>query len=201
MVVEVILTRQIEQAIKQARKIDEIPEDLIERLSHYGEDEDNDRDKKIQRVIEFKLVREVWLYLKKNQTKSDKTSRIYLHELLEGSELYVEPPKPPEKSPELVARLKRLKAEQERLQYDKMVSNLGPKWADTTESLATEVKSTSKQLSSVVNFLCTVGATFVFGFVASQYAFPNLALRVIIGIVLACFVAVAEIYFMARTEI
>jgi hypothetical protein len=30
-------------------------------------------------------------------------------------------------NPELVARLKKLKAQQERLQYDRMVSNIGPK--------------------------------------------------------------------------
>ncbi|XP_066019312.1 transmembrane protein 199-like isoform X1 [Pocillopora verrucosa] len=64
-----------------------------------------------------------------------------------------------------------------------------------------EVRSVGKQLSSIINFLLSIIATFTFGYIASQYAFPSIAVRVIIGVLLAFIVAIAELYFMARVEI
>jgi len=63
------------------------------------------------------------------------------------------------------------------------------------------VRSGRKQLASIVNFLLSVVATFAFGYVASQYAFPSEAVRVLIGLSMAFAVAIAELYFMARVEI
>ncbi|XP_022789207.1 transmembrane protein 199-like isoform X3 [Stylophora pistillata] len=132
----------------------------------------------------------------------DLSSNMYLHELLCGSEIYVEQLKLPEKSPELIARLKKLKAKQEKVEYDRMVSNINQKWHQTDGmQFGQEVRSGGKQLSSIVNFLLSIIATFTFGYVASQYAFPSIAVRVIIGVLLAFIVAVAELYFMARVEI
>ena len=37
------------------------------------------------------------------------------------------------------------------------------------------VRSGSKQLATIINFLLSIAATFAFGFIASQYAFPTLA--------------------------
>ena len=37
------------------------------------------------------------------------------------------------------------------------------------------VRSGSKQLASIINFLLSVVGTFVFGYIASQYAFPSVA--------------------------
>ncbi|KXJ26850.1 transmembrane protein 199 [Exaiptasia diaphana] len=199
MVVNVLLTRRIQKAIVDVQESGETPKELSDRLSEYcSKDLDGNKDKEAS--IEFSLVREVWQLLKKNSFRSGEDKLIYLHELLEGSEVYVSPPKPPERNPELVARLKKLQAQQDRLKYDAMVSNLGPKY-DAAKELGTEVRTTSKQLSSIFNFLVSIAAAFVFGFIASQYAFPNLGMRVIIGIIMACVVAIADIYFMARTEI
>jgi len=99
-----------------------------------------------------------------------------LHELLTGSEVYVEPLRLPEKSPELLARLKKLKAEQDKAEYDRMVSNVDRKWNQSDGmQLGEEVRSGSKQLATIINFLLSIAATFAFGFIASQYAFPSLA--------------------------
>lgn len=38
------------------------------------------------------------------------------------------------------------------------------------------VRSGSKQLASILNFLLSVVGTFVFGYIASQYAFPSVAM-------------------------
>ena len=50
---------------------------------------------------------------------------MYLHELMKGSsvELPTPPPDPP-RNPELEARIQRLRKEQERKEYDKMVHNV-----------------------------------------------------------------------------
>ncbi|KAK3742738.1 hypothetical protein QZH41_018949 [Actinostola sp. cb2023] len=194
MVVNVSLTRKIQKAIFDVKNLNETPQKLLDRLSEYSftDDDTNEEKNEEEASIEFSVVREVWQVLKKNSLESGSNcSPVYLHELLEGSELYVPPPKPPEKSPELVARLKKLRTQYERVQYNAMVANISPK----------VLRATSKQLSSIVSFLISIIAAFMFGFVASQYGFPSLAMRVIMGIIIACVVAIAEIYFMARTEI
>ena len=38
------------------------------------------------------------------------------------------------------------------------------------------VRSTSRQMSSVMNFILSVGGTFVFGYMCSQYAFAYVGL-------------------------
>ncbi|XP_073232757.1 transmembrane protein 199-like [Porites lutea] len=200
--VHVVLTKHIQDAILEAIRRNSVPQDLEKQLSKYTKDftEAKELDKREKKVaIPFKLVKQLWECLRGN---TDKDSKLYLHELLAGSEVYVEPLKLPERSPELIARLKKLKAEQERAEYDRMVSNVDRKWHQSNGmQLGQEVRSVSKQLASIINFLLSIMATFAFGFIASQYAFPSIAMRVIIGIVLAFIVAIAELYFMARVEI
>ncbi|XP_020612591.1 transmembrane protein 199-like isoform X2 [Orbicella faveolata] len=204
MAVDVVLTSGMQHTITEAIKCHHIPHDLAETLSRYTSMSlVNQESAKAEKIvpIPFKLVKQLWECLREKQT-TDSGSKMYLHELLAGSEVYVEPLKLPEKSPELVARLKKLKAEQEKAEYDRMVSNVNKKW-DQSDGMqfGQEVRSGSKQLASIINFLLSVVGTFVFGYIASQYAFPSVAVRVIIGIVLAVVVAIAELYFMARVEI
>ncbi|XP_022789205.1 transmembrane protein 199-like isoform X1 [Stylophora pistillata] len=204
MAVDVVLTSNIQNTIVDAIKNDHISQDLAEKLSKYTEvslkkQDSTQADGKVP--IPLNLVKQLWKCVREKRD-SDLSSNMYLHELLCGSEIYVEQLKLPEKSPELIARLKKLKAKQEKVEYDRMVSNINQKWHQTDGmQFGQEVRSGGKQLSSIVNFLLSIIATFTFGYVASQYAFPSIAVRVIIGVLLAFIVAVAELYFMARVEI
>ncbi|XP_078366719.1 vacuolar ATPase assembly protein VMA12-like [Oculina patagonica] len=204
MAVDVVLTDVIQNTITEAIKCDHIPQNLAERLSKYTEvslRKQSSAEAENKVPIPFKLVKQLWECLREKQA-TDSSSKMHLHELLIGSEVFVEPLKQPEKSPELIARLKKLKAEQERSEYDKMVSNVDRKWHQSDGmQFGQEVRSGSKQLASVINFLLSIVGTFAFGYIASQYAIPSIAMRVILGILLAFVVAIAELYFMARVEI
>ncbi|KAK2568191.1 Transmembrane protein 199 [Acropora cervicornis] len=93
-------------------------------------------------------------------------------------------------SPELIAHLNKLKAEQEQAEYNRMITNVDRKWNQSDGMhLGQEIRSGRKQLASIVNFLLSVVATFAFGY------------RVLIGLSMAFAVAIAELYFMARVEI
>ncbi|RMX56250.1 hypothetical protein pdam_00011669 [Pocillopora damicornis] len=178
MAVDVVLTSHIQNTIVNAIKYDHIPQDLAERLSQYTDVslEKQDSTQGVCKVpIPFKLVKQLWKCVREKHD-SDSSSNMYLHELLCGSEVYVEPLKLPEKSPELVARLKKLKAKQEKVEYERMVSNIDQKWHQTDGmQFGQEVRSGGKQLSSIINFLLSIIATFTFGYIASQYAFPSIA--------------------------
>ncbi|XP_029194725.1 transmembrane protein 199-like isoform X1 [Acropora millepora] len=206
MAVDVVLTKHIQEAIVEALQSNYLPHDLEKQLSQYtGEcldkDESNSTEKKIS-VIPFKLVKRLWECHSEHVGAADLPSKLYLHELLTGSEIYVEPLRLPEKSPELIARLNKLKAEQEQAEYNRMITNVDRKWNQSDGMhLGQEIRSGRKQLASIVNFLLSVVATFAFGYVASQYAFPSEAVRVLIGLSMAFAVAIAELYFMARVEI
>ena len=83
-----------------------------------------------------------------------------------------------------------------------MVKNVKKKKITLGQEIGGEIRSTKQQFSSIINFLLSVGATFAFGYVASQYAFSdNLGFRILLSIFLASLVAVAELFFMSRHEI
>lgn len=65
MVVDVVLTKTIKNAISDVKNVDETPKELLERLSEY-ERKDIDKSTNEKVGIEFSLVREVWEILKKN---------------------------------------------------------------------------------------------------------------------------------------
>ncbi|XP_032235985.2 transmembrane protein 199 [Nematostella vectensis] len=198
MAVEVTLTPKLHEAIQRILESSDLSKTLREKLTTLSSKDAEKESEK--RHIMFGLVKEIWQQSKAFRTEDDRPA--YLHEMLEGSELYVEPPRPPERNPELVARLNKLRAKQEQIQYDQMVANVGPALEQKQrDTLGAEVRSTSRQVSSIVNFVLSVGAAFMFGFASSQFAFQEMSMRVIIGTFLAIIVAIADLYFMARTEI
>ncbi|CAB3987256.1 Hypothetical predicted protein [Paramuricea clavata] len=203
MPVEVILTDRIRDAIEEVFTLDSTTDELKTELQSWRRSELGNSDGHIAHVdevinrndanIPFSTVKKVFETLK----KAGKV--IYLNELMEDSGLYFEPVHEPKKSPELVARLEKLQAKQDQLRYRAMVKNIDKELLyKDKKALAFEVRSTSRQLSSVMNFILSVGGTFVFGYMCSQYAFAYVGLRVMFGILLASMVALAELYFMAK---
>ncbi|GMT19706.1 hypothetical protein PFISCL1PPCAC_11003, partial [Pristionchus fissidentatus] len=72
---------------------------------------------------------------------------------------------------------------------------------DASDSFGREMQLANRQMTVVLNVLLTVGATFVFGFVGLQYTHPDLSqeTRLIIGLVMATVVLVADAYFLVKT--
>lgn len=65
--------------------------------------------------------------------------KVYLHELMKGSNIILPTPLPdPPRSKELEARIVRLRKEQEQRQYNKMIQNVSRRSEGKEESFAAE---------------------------------------------------------------
>uniref|UniRef100_A0A670JQG2 Transmembrane protein 199 n=1 Tax=Podarcis muralis TaxID=64176 RepID=A0A670JQG2_PODMU len=141
---------------------------------------------------EFLLVTHLFLLL---------GSQVYLHELLEGSEIFLPEEKKPPRNPELVARLEKIKAQLANEEYKKITRNINCQELNrygTLADLGRQVRSTKALVVTIVNFLVTVGATFACTYLGSQYIFVEMAPRVLSAVVVASVVGLAELYVMVR---
>lgn len=194
----VILTNRIERSIKTILTREDVSEvtkrEFTQLLEAEGTKNNDD-----PRCISFSCVQKLH-QLVSNGRESPK---LYLHELLEGAEIYHPPLKEPERNPELVARLGRLRAEQEDRQYRAMTRNVRIKtYGDSPLSqLGQEVRSFRQQMMGVVNVVLTIIGGFVFGYMAAAYQGQPMITRFTAGFALALIVAVADLYFFIKYEV
>ncbi|XP_063107255.1 transmembrane protein 199 isoform X2 [Cavia porcellus] len=71
-----------------------------------------------RRLVSFRLIRELHQHLR------ERGSTLYLHELLEGSELYLPEVVKPPRNPELVARLEKIKIHLANEEYKRITRNV-----------------------------------------------------------------------------
>ncbi|KAG8181109.1 hypothetical protein JTE90_003158 [Oedothorax gibbosus] len=123
-----------------------------------------------------------------------------LHEILEKCEMHLCVPPPTPRNPELEERVTRLKNEQDNAAYRSMTNYLIPQERYNL-NIGKEVKSVASQMTAVINFVLTVGGSFFFVYKAVEYALPNpnIPAQVMMGIVTSTVVALADLYFLART--
>uniref|UniRef100_A0A7M4FGW4 Transmembrane protein 199 n=1 Tax=Crocodylus porosus TaxID=8502 RepID=A0A7M4FGW4_CROPO len=111
---------------------------------------------------------------------------VYLHELLEGSEIdFPEVEKPP-RNPELVARLEKIKAKLANEEYRRMTRNINCQDVHrdgTLADLGRQVRSVKALIITIFNFIVTV----------------FLSERVLSAVIVASVVGLAEMYVMVRT--
>uniref|UniRef100_A0A6B2E7H1 Putative endoplasmic reticulum-based factor for assembly of v-atpase n=1 Tax=Phlebotomus kandelakii TaxID=1109342 RepID=A0A6B2E7H1_9DIPT len=125
----------------------------------------------------------------------------YLHELLETSSILLPENPTIQRSPELEKRCETLRKEQENRTYRKMTRNVENYRAHPYEdSIAYQIKQINKQLIAVAQFIFSVIAGFMFGFLGIQLIVGNLdfGFRLLLGIMFALIIALAEIYFLAK---
>ncbi|XP_057570887.1 transmembrane protein 199 isoform X2 [Hippopotamus amphibius kiboko] len=70
------------------------------------------------RLVSFRLIRDLHQYLR------ERGSTLYLHELLEGSEIYLPEVVKPPRNPELVARLEKIKIQLANEEYKRITRNV-----------------------------------------------------------------------------
>lgn len=127
-------------------------------------------------------------------------NKTYLHEMMEGCEVFLRSPEIPPRNPELEARIQHLLAEQAENEYRQMTYNVRQQ-EKTTMKLSSETKLVRAQLMGVLNFILSVAGTFVFGYKAVEYSLelPVVPLQVLVGTTMASVVALAEIYFLLKS--
>ncbi|XP_003227313.2 transmembrane protein 199 [Anolis carolinensis] len=129
-------------------------------------------------------------------------SQMYLHELLEGSEIFLPEEKLPPRNPELVARLEKIKARLANEEYKKITRNINCQELNRYGTLAEfgkQVRSSKALMVNLFNFIITVGAAFACTFLGSQYVFAEMAARILSAVIVASVVGLAELYLMVRT--
>ncbi|XP_054428920.1 transmembrane protein 199 isoform X4 [Pteronotus mesoamericanus] len=77
-----------------------------------------DRPSGPARLVSFRLIRDLHQYLR------ERGSTLYLHELLEGSEIYLPEVVKPPRNPELVARLEKIKIQLANEEYKRITHNV-----------------------------------------------------------------------------
>ncbi|KOC61361.1 Transmembrane protein 199 [Habropoda laboriosa] len=125
---------------------------------------------------------------------------IYLHELLEEDDIRLPTPKVTPRNPELEARTQKLKAQQDAIRYRAMTKNVDNTVMKLPEdTISYQMKQINKQLIAVAQFVFSVLAGFAFGFIGVELIVGNLdfGFRLLLGIICALIIALAEIYFLA----
>ena len=159
-------------------------------------------DKKEVSSIAYDVLVDIHQYYSDFKHPKEESDYVELRDLIKSAKVYNYNVPEPTRSPELIQRLQKLRKNQEQKEYDSMVKNVRKTRKTIGQELGSELRTSKQQFSSIINFLLSVGATFAFGYVSSQYAFADdLGSRVIFSIALATIVAVAELYFMSRVEI
>ena len=67
-------------------------------------------------------------------------------------------------------------------------------------SVCVTVKMMNRQLIAVLQFIMSVGAGFAFGFIGVEYMVGELdfGFRLLLGVICALIIALAEMYFLAK---
>ncbi|XP_071849353.1 transmembrane protein 199-like [Apostichopus japonicus] len=184
--------------IDRVLKSKEAPEGLKRELRSHR----NDAVSKKCVSLPYHVVKEVYDFTQ-SSADSTKEEKLYFHEFLEGCEIYFPPQKEPERNPELLARLERLKREQDNKQYNEMTNNVQQEVAGkhAFEGFGREVRSVKKQLMGMLNFILTLVGSFTFGYMAAYYAGQSIPTRVMIGLFLTLITAAADLYFIVKTEV
>ncbi|KAM6110735.1 LOW QUALITY PROTEIN: transmembrane protein 199 [Pterocles gutturalis] len=143
-------------------------------------------------LVPFSLLRRLHAALR------EAGSPLYLHQLLEDSEIHLPPVPVPPRDPELVARLERIKATLANEEYRRMTRNItGQEQNGTLAEFGRHVRSV-KGVITIFNYV-TVVATFACTYLGSQYVFADTAARVLSAVIMARWVGLAELYVMVRT--
>lgn len=142
-----------------------------------------------------------WLkeFIDSENAKTDE--KVYFHELFEGSNLVLPENKEVPRNPELEKRCIKLKAQQENRVYKAMTKNIdNVRMRHPEDTIAYQVKQINSQLIAIFQFIVSVLAGFAFGFIGIEVFVGSLdfGFRLLLGIMSALIVALAELYFLAK---
>ncbi|KAM4046448.1 transmembrane protein 199 [Anomaloglossus baeobatrachus] len=146
-------------------------------------------------LVSFCVLRELHSLLR------ERGSNIYLHELLDGSEICLPEVKIPERNPELVARLEKIKAKLANEEYKRITKNVTfqSNQQGTLADLGRQVRPLKTIIITIFNFLVTIVAAFACTYIGTQYVFTESAARILSSVIVASLVGLAELYVLVRT--
>lgn len=182
----------IEFVLKQMTNIDNAPPGIIALKTS---------NKRQRPDIQLKLKDIKWLNGYLEEYRKSSKEKVYLHELLEGADINLPTPKVTPRNAELEARIQKLTIQQNAREYEAMTKSVDVvRKRFPEDTIAYQMKEINKQLIAVVQFVFSVLAGFAFGFIGVELIVGNLdfGFRLLLGIICALIIALAEIYFLAK---
>lgn len=142
-----------------------------------------------------------WLNDALNRLRTKEDNVPYLHEFMQKCTLILPENEQQKRNAELEARCQKLRKEQEAREYEAMTRNVdNVRTHMPQDTIAFQMKQINRQLIAVAQFIFSVAAGFAFGFIGIELIVGQLdfGFRLLLGIMIALIVALAEIYFLAK---
>jgi len=190
----VVITDRIRSAVYRALNSPEFDSSAKARLKNYL---------KTSSSIPLDLMKEVSKFLVSKDGKLGKEiglSQFWLHELLNGSGIYVEKRKEQVKNPQLMARLEQILAEQANKEYARMIGRVASSYdVETFKLLDTEEFSSIRgQLTAIINITFTMVAVFAAVYHVAQTITGDTGMRVLLALTGSVVVGIAETFLYMR---
>lgn len=131
-----------------------------------------------------------------------KEQRRHLYNVLLASQVELPSPVFPERNPQLEKRCQQLRMQQNEREYRSMTRNIRENEFEE-KPLSLQFKELNSILVMLVQFLVSVLASFMFGYLAPYYLYgrTDVGSRVLSGTLAAFFVGIADMYFVIREHL
>ncbi|XP_053658718.1 transmembrane protein 199 [Anopheles marshallii] len=172
----------------------------LNSMAFVGPEQDNSQNTSTD-ATQLNLSDIKWLYATLKELRQTDPTVPYLHTLLNGCQLKLPVNPIQERNPELEARCQRLRKEHEDREYYRMTKNVDSiRKHMPEETISYQMKQINRHLIAVAQFLFSVAAGFAFGFIGIELLIGQLdfGFRLLLGIIIALIIALAEIYFLAK---
>ncbi|XP_017023603.1 uncharacterized protein [Drosophila kikkawai] len=194
-----------DQLKKLIADIPDLPEktaDAMKPVSSQETEEDTEQDEPRTEIKDVLYLSDLhWLTDVLHDLRREEHSEVFLHELIETCEMVLPENEIKQRDPELEARCQRLREEQQNREYHKMTKNVDAGLKNFPEdTISYQIKSINKQIIAVAQFIFSVAAGFTFGFFGVNLMVGPLpfGFRILLGVIVALIIALAEMYFLAK---
>lgn len=194
--------KSIEQLRTQKRLCESKPPIIVgKRFENQSINFQNENQKHGSGIQTLVLNDLKWLQQAMLQLRKKNEDLPYLHELMMDCEIVLPENNIMVRNPELEARCQKLRREQETREYKAITRNVdNVRTYIAQDTIAYQVKQINRQLIAVAQFIFSVAAGFAFGFIGIELIVGQLdfGFRLLLGIMIALIIGLAEIYFLAK---
>ncbi|KPJ11713.1 Transmembrane protein 199 [Papilio machaon] len=206
---------KVKRAISKVNESENTDSDEMKELTVPKEDNDHSDKQNKKEELEVQEIKDEdknnklflntsdldWLYVHLNKKREEGKDVPYLHVLFEGSQIELPENGIVKRNPDLEARCVKLRAQMEAREYRKMtksVDNVRMRFPE--DSISYQMKQLNRQLIAIGQFIISIFAGFLFGFRGVEWMVGNLdfGFRLLLGVMCALVIALAEIYFLAK---
>ncbi|MPC15532.1 transmembrane protein 199-like [Portunus trituberculatus] len=189
--ISIIPSPRFKEILFEFKEGEDTPKSIREKLVA---EEDSDKEMSL-------TTEEVeWCHTKIREC--NKSERI--HELLSESRIILPKYEPPPRSPELEARVQRLRFEQENQEYRNMTRSVDASYQRENLGLGEigkDIRTVNQHIISGMQYLLSVVGTFFAIFIGVGMVTPDYGVRALAATIAAVAVGLAELFFIIREDV